>query len=61
MIATFALVRVCESQLDRDPDWRYRRPGAISQVGSGDAWDLKAMFVGTLANFMSACIAGMLL
>ena len=54
-------VRIRQSELGRDPDRRHRGAGAVAQESTWRGWDLKAVAAGTMANFMSACIAGMLL
>ena len=60
VIATYALVRLRQFQFDRHSDRRHRRAGPDPQIRSG-ALGLKAVAAGTMANFMSACIAGILL
>ena len=53
-------VRVRQFQLDRHPDRRHRRAGAQPQVGPGAAGPARRGRR-IMANFMSACIAGMML
>ena len=53
-------LRVRQHQLDRHPAWRHRGPGPerrhdLARLG------FRALLAGTLANFLSACIAGILL
>jgi concentrative nucleoside transporter, CNT family len=52
-------VRVRQFQLDRHSDRRHRRAGAEPQIRPGAAGAARGGG-GTMANFMSACIAGML-
>ena len=60
VIATYALVRVRESEFGGDSGGRHRSAGADAQIRSGEA-GTESGGRGTMANFMSACIAGMLL
>ena len=53
-------LRIRELQFHRHSDRRHRSAGADAQVGPGAA-RLTAVAAGSMANFMSACIAGMLL
>ena len=59
-IATFALVRLRQSQFDRNSDRRHRRAGP-NKRGELARLGVRAMLAGTMANLMSASIAGMLL
>ena len=54
-------VRLRQFQLDRDSDRRHRRAGADAARSDLARLGLRAVAAGTMANFMSACIAGMLL
>ena len=54
-------VRLRESEFDRDSDRRHRSAGAVAQIGSGAPGSDARSRPGSMANFMSACIAGMLL
>ena len=54
-------VRVREFQLDRHSDRRHRRAGARAASRTWRGWGCAPWRPGSMANFMSACIAGMLL
>jgi len=56
----FAAVRLREPQLGGHPDRRHRRARAQSQHDLAKL-GFRAMIAGTLANFLSATLAGMLL
>ena len=53
--------RLRQLQLGRHPDRRHRRAGARSAKRDLARLGFRAMLAGTLANFLSATIAGMLL
>ena len=54
-------LRLRQLQLDRHPDRRHRRARARARGTTWPASGLRALLAGTLANFMTACIAGVLL
>ncbi len=54
-------LRLRQLQLDRHADWRHRRVSRRTAVTTSPGSGLRAMFAGTLANFMTATIAGFLL
>ena len=59
-IVTFALVRVRQFQVDRDPDGGDRQPRPQPAADDRQA-GLRALLAGSLANLMSAALAGLLI
>ena len=59
-IVTFALCGFANFELDRHPDGGDRRPRA--QPAAGDrGLGLRALLAGSLANLMSAALAGLMI